>query len=92
MLSDIRDSPQFGFLPVDVDSFSRVKEIFDAVDTWLSGTAAQPAMMWIKGGLDVRYDEAFIHEVTAAMASDEDFLEMLTAHSYFADQHDNMDW
>ncbi|MBQ1124635.1 hypothetical protein [Streptomyces sp. B15] len=92
VLSDIRERPYFSFVPVGVEDFGRIKRSFDAFDEWLDDTAAPLAMKWIKGGLDVYYDERFRAEVASAMQSSEDFLAMADYYCYRVDQAANMDW
>ncbi|MFH9786036.1 hypothetical protein ACH4NU_37935 [Streptomyces sp. NPDC017259] len=92
VLSDIRDRPYFSFTPIDVDDFEGIKEIFDAFDDWVNETAAQLAMKWIKGGLDVYYDDHFRAQVKEAMRSEDDFMEMLEYHVYKVDQAADMGW
>ncbi|MFI2315612.1 hypothetical protein [Streptomyces sp. CB00072] len=92
VLSDIRDSPHFAFIPVGMDDFEGIRETFDAFDDWVSDTAAPLAMKWIKGGLDVYYDDRFRAQVKEAMRSEDDFMAMLDYYGYLADQAANMDW
>ena len=92
VLSDISDSPEFNFVPVQADDLARVKSVFDAVDTWLKTRGAPYAMQWIESGYDVRFDKSFRSEASVAMQSPEDFEELLTVHGYFIDQAANMDW
>ncbi|MGW6218641.1 hypothetical protein ACWF8U_02050 [Streptomyces olivaceus] len=92
VLSDIRERPYFNFVPVGIDDFGRIKDVFDACDRWIEDVAAPLAMTWIKGGMDVYYDEQFRSEVALAMQSAEEFAAMLHYYGYLVDQAANMDW
>ncbi len=91
-LSNIRDSPEFDFLPVDAESFDQVKQVFDAVDAWLSNAANPYGMAWVKSGLDARYDADFLAEIIFATEPNGNFDELISSHSFAADQHANMDY
>lgn len=91
-LSNIRDSPEFDFLPVDAESFDQVRNVFDAVDVWLSDIANPHGMAWVKSGLDTRYDANFLEEIAEVMRRDGDLDDLITVYSYAADQHANMDY
>ncbi|WP_326711649.1 hypothetical protein OG758_22685 [Streptomyces sp. NBC_01474] len=92
VLSDIRGTPYFSFVPIDADDFSRVKLSFDSIDEWLTKEAAPLAMKWIESGLDVYYDENFRTQATLAAESPDHFESFIEYFSYLTDQAANMDW
>jgi len=91
MMTDIRESPHFDFVPADATDFDQICELFDAFDDWLKGSSASYGIQWAEAGLDVRFDSEFFANIVEAI--DNDRLEQLMADtSYMVDMHENMDY
>ncbi|WP_328855284.1 hypothetical protein OHB01_10705 [Microbispora hainanensis] len=91
MLSDIRESPHFDFVPIAASDYRQICELFDSFDAWLETGPAYHGMQWAAAGLDVRYDDEFYNEVRSAIDGDS-FDELLDRTSYLVDLHTNMDY
>jgi hypothetical protein len=90
-MSDVRDSPTFGFTPADVHGFTSICSELDGVDAWLESGATEVAMIWIKEGLDVRFDKEFAQELVSRSPDIDEFREWVVHNSLWRDQVENMD-
>ncbi len=92
-MSDVRDSPTFGFTPADADDFAAICSRLDKMDEWLESGATEAAMLWINEGLDVRFDQGFASLVTARSGDIEIFREWVLGTSEARDRMENFeDW
>jgi hypothetical protein len=74
MLSDIRDSPHFEFVPLNVDNFTEICAVFDEVDEWMRSGPTRYGMRWLsKTSLDVPFNAPFLAKYRRAMTSEEAF-------------------
>ncbi len=89
VLSDIRTSPHFDFVPTAEADFADICSTFDEFETWLGRGQLKNAWAWITAGLDYRFDEQFRQVVEDDTADFDSFLEY---SDYLADQAANMDW
>ncbi len=90
VLSKISKSPQFELVPVKQIDYREACRLFDKVDSWFDKAITANAMLWIKAGLDVRYDSVFRADL--ALAEQEDFTEFLDYSVSKFEQTINMDW
>jgi hypothetical protein len=89
VLSDIRTSPHFDFVPTAEADFADICSTFDEFEKWLSSGQFENAWAWITAGLDYRFDEQFRRVVED---TSNDFGAFLQYSDYLADQAANMDW
>lgn len=91
MLSDIRDSPHFNFVPADQTDYGKICALFDEFDGWVESVAAVHGMIWVKAGLDVRFDEEFRADLLRSL-DDDTYMEFVESTSGLVDLHTNMDY
>ncbi|MCQ6271006.1 hypothetical protein M8J71_10975 [Pseudarthrobacter sp. R1] len=89
--SDARNSPHFQFIPARESDFDEAMEILDAVDEWLKSGPLHDAMLWIIGGLDVRYDQEFRDELGIARHAGK-LKELIDHQNHLWERSANMDW
>lgn len=81
----------FSFLPMPDSTVEDVFALFDEMDAWLE-RAMPHAMVWVKSGLDVRFDEQFRRELERARVSDGEFERFMDYYSELTDRYANMDF
>jgi hypothetical protein len=91
MLSDVRESPHFNFVPTTMADYQAICRLFDDLDEWLDTGAAKYGMVWAKEGLNVRFDADFEAEFHQALDEDR-FAELVERTSLLMDLHANMDY
>jgi hypothetical protein len=91
VLSDVRDSPHFNFVPASMADYRAICQLFDDLDAWLETGSAQDGVVWAKAGLDVRFDADFQADLEQAIQEDR-FIDLVDRAAYFADMHANMDY
>lgn len=74
------------------EDINGVFELFDELDSWLSGTHLRYAMEWITSGLQVRFDPAFRADLVKAMKSPERFSKYVDYSSHLEERAVNMDY
>jgi hypothetical protein len=93
MLSDIRDSPHFEFVPVDVNDFTEICNLFDEVDAWMRSGPTRFGMRWaMNAGLEVAFNASFLAQYRAAMVSEQQFEDFLMLQCQLWERYTNMDW
>lgn len=90
-MTAVKDSPQYSFFPSDDEDFETVCALFDECDSHLESDATRYAWEWIRAGLDVRYDSAFVAEVQAEVGAGR-FSNVVDRASMDADRRANMDY
>jgi hypothetical protein len=90
-MSDVRESPTFGFTPADVDGFNSVCADLDRIDEWLESGSTEIGMIWIREGLDVRFDKEFADELAERSVDVEGVREWVIQSSLYRDRRENMD-
>jgi hypothetical protein len=91
MLSDVRDSPHFSFVPTSAADYEEICQLFDELDAWLETGSSEYGLIWAKAGLDVRFDDDFQAELDQAIDNDR-FEELVEETSYIVDRHMNMEF
>lgn len=89
--SDIRDSPHFQFIPARESDFDEAMKTLDALDEWLTTGPLKDAMVWIREGLSVRYDQEFRDELRNSRQAGK-LGELIDHHNYLWERAANMDW
>lgn len=89
ILSDIRDSPHFDFVPTRETDFDTLCRSFDDFEGWLASGDLGNAWIWITAGLDYRYDKQFREEIRDNEGSFEEFVDH---YAEMVDRAMNMDW
>ncbi|WP_130841906.1 hypothetical protein [Corynebacterium neomassiliense] len=90
-MSSILDSPRFSFFPLSETDLSKVFGLFDDIDAYLVRTFPH-AMAWIESGLDVRFDEEFISQVSHSIENYGNVKKLIEIQSYLDDRAANMDY
>jgi hypothetical protein len=90
-LSSVRDSPLFSFHAASETDIEGVFALFDEVDAYLAKVMPH-AMVWIRSGLDVRFDAEFVAQVVGCVESEGGLETLMDAHSEEADRVANMDY
>jgi len=89
-LTSLTPSPIVAFLGGDADS-EQVWKLFDEVDEWLLKGPARYGLVYIKAGLDVRFDTGFVEQNQRAATSLRAFRRYVRGLAEQADRAANME-
>ena len=73
-------------------NLQEICSLFDSFDTWIDQEKMLYGMLYIKGGLDIAFDNKSREEVLSHCTSITDLKEWLAARSRYQDMIDNVDY